>query len=135
MSAALRDSLPDKKTAEVDLQVGSAQSLVLAQAPRESIRDTADEGMRLSLDHPETNSASGRESGPTDALARVIGQRLSERLGQSFVIENETGGGRNTAVEIVAHASANGYTLLTIDVTNAINATVYGISTSISFAT
>jgi tripartite-type tricarboxylate transporter receptor subunit TctC len=59
-------------------------------------------------------------------LARVIGQRLSERLGQSFVIENETGGGRNTAVEIVAHAPANGYTLLMIDVTNAINATVYG---------
>jgi tripartite-type tricarboxylate transporter receptor subunit TctC len=66
------------------------------------------------------------EGGPTDALARAIGQRLSERLGQSFVIENEAGGGRNTAVEIVAHAPADGYTLLMIDVTDAINATVYG---------
>jgi tripartite-type tricarboxylate transporter receptor subunit TctC len=63
--------------------------------------------------------------GPTETLARVISQRLSERLGQPFVIVNETGGARNIAVETVAHAPADGYTLLLIDVTNAINATVY----------
>jgi tripartite-type tricarboxylate transporter receptor subunit TctC len=54
-----------------------------------------------------------------------MGQWLSERLGQPFVIENRPGAGSNLAAEAVAKASADGYTLLQISVSNAINATLY----------
>ena len=58
-------------------------------------------------------------------MARLIGQWLSERLGQQFVIENRPGAGTNIATEAVARAPADGYTLLLVAVTNAINATLY----------
>src|SRR5262249_22580296 len=60
-----------------------------------------------------------------DTMARLVGQRLSERLGQSFVIENRSGAGGNIATEAVAHRPADGYTLLLIGANNAINATLY----------
>jgi tripartite-type tricarboxylate transporter receptor subunit TctC len=63
--------------------------------------------------------------GGTDALARFIGQWLSERLGQEFFIENRVGGGGNIATEAAARSSADGYTLLLVTPTNAINATLY----------
>jgi tripartite-type tricarboxylate transporter receptor subunit TctC len=63
--------------------------------------------------------------GGADLLARVIGQRLSERLGQPFVIENRPGAGTNVATEAVVRAPADGYTLLLVTSNNAINATVY----------
>jgi tripartite-type tricarboxylate transporter receptor subunit TctC len=59
-----------------------------------------------------------------DIVARLIGQWLSERLGQTFIIENRPGGGGNIAVEAVLHAPADGHTLLLISGTNAINATL-----------
>jgi tripartite-type tricarboxylate transporter receptor subunit TctC len=62
--------------------------------------------------------------GGADIVARLIGQR-SERLGQPFVIENRTGAGGNIGTEAAVHASPDGYTLLLITVTNAINATLY----------
>src|SRR5207244_7063945 len=52
--------------------------------------------------------------GALDILARLIGQWLSERLGQTFVIENRPGGGTNIGVEVVVRAPADGYTLLLI---------------------
>src|SRR5438874_9738875 len=52
--------------------------------------------------------------GPNDILARLIGQWLSERLGQPFVIENRPGAGSNIATEAVVRAAADGYTLLLI---------------------
>src|SRR5262249_3038799 len=52
--------------------------------------------------------------GGTDVIARLIGQYLSERLGQQFVIENRPGGGSNIGTEAVAHAPPDGYTLLTV---------------------
>ena len=52
--------------------------------------------------------------GATDILARLMGQWLSERLGQPFVIENRPGGGGNIATEAVVRAPADGYTLLLI---------------------
>ena len=61
----------------------------------------------------------------SDLLARLIGQWLSERLGQSFVIENRPGGGTNIATEAVVRAAPDGYTLLAISPGNAINATLY----------
>jgi len=63
--------------------------------------------------------------GATDILARLIGQWLSERLGQPFVIENRPGGGGNIATEFVVRAPADGYTLLLVGPNSAINATLY----------
>src|SRR5262249_29101719 len=60
-----------------------------------------------------------------DIVARLIGQSLSEQLGQSFVIENRSGASSNIAAEAVARASPDGYTLLLISTANAINTTLY----------
>jgi tripartite-type tricarboxylate transporter receptor subunit TctC len=63
--------------------------------------------------------------GPTDTLARPIAQWLSERLGQPFVIDNRPGAGTNIGTEAVVRAAADGYTLLLIAPSSAINATLY----------
>jgi tripartite-type tricarboxylate transporter receptor subunit TctC len=63
--------------------------------------------------------------GGVDITARLIGQWLSERLGQQFVIENRPGAGSNVATEAVARAAADGYTLFLVTAGNAVNATLY----------
>jgi tripartite-type tricarboxylate transporter receptor subunit TctC len=63
--------------------------------------------------------------GGNDITARLIGQWLSERLGQPFVIENRPGAGTNIATEVVVRALQDGYTLLLVGTTNAINTTFY----------
>jgi tripartite-type tricarboxylate transporter receptor subunit TctC len=63
--------------------------------------------------------------GPSDILARLIGQRLSERLNQAFVVENRPGAASNVATEIVLRGTADGYTLLMVTPANMINATLY----------
>lgn len=63
--------------------------------------------------------------GSTDILARLVGQRLSERLSQQFVIENKPGGGNNIGTEAVVNAEPDGYTLLLINPANAINTSLY----------
>ncbi len=64
--------------------------------------------------------------GATDIIARLVGQGLSERLGQSFLVENKPGAGTNIATEAVIAAPADGYTLLFVGPPAAINATLYG---------
>jgi len=64
--------------------------------------------------------------GGTDIFGRLIGQRLSERLGQQFIIENRPGGNSNIATEAVVRAPPDGCTLLVVDSSPAINATLYG---------
>jgi tripartite-type tricarboxylate transporter receptor subunit TctC len=64
-------------------------------------------------------------AGATDITARLVGQWLSERLGQQFIIENRPGAGGNVGTEAVVRASPDGYTLLMASTTNAINATLY----------
>lgn len=63
--------------------------------------------------------------GSTDILARIIGQYLSERLGQQIVIENRPGGGNNIGTEAAVHAAPDGYTLLLVNPAHGINATLY----------
>jgi len=63
--------------------------------------------------------------GATDIMARLIGHRLSERLGQQFVIENKPGAGNNIATEQVVNSPPDGYTILLVNPANAINATLY----------
>ena len=64
-------------------------------------------------------------AGGADITARLIGQWLSERLGQPFIIENRPGAGGNIGTEAVVRAAADGYTLLLIGPNNAISATLY----------
>ncbi len=64
-------------------------------------------------------------AGGNDIVARLMGQWLSERTGQQFIVENRPGAGTNIATEIVVNAPADGYTLLFVGVPAAINATLY----------
>jgi tripartite-type tricarboxylate transporter receptor subunit TctC len=66
--------------------------------------------------------------GGADIVARLIGQSLSERLGQSFVIENRSGAASNIATEAVVRAAPDGYTLLLITSANAINAAMFKLN-------
>jgi tripartite-type tricarboxylate transporter receptor subunit TctC len=74
--------------------------------------------VRLIVGFPAGGSAS-------DIVARLMGQWLSERLGQQFLVENRPGAGTNIATEAVAHAEPDGYTLLFVTAANAFNATLY----------
>jgi tripartite-type tricarboxylate transporter receptor subunit TctC len=64
-------------------------------------------------------------AGPTDITGRLVGQWLSQRLGQQFIVDNRPGAGSNVGTELVVQASPDGYTLLLVTTTNAINATLY----------
>ena len=64
-------------------------------------------------------------AGGADIIARLTGQRLAERLGQQFIIENRPGAASNIATEAVVRAPADGYTLLLVTIPNVINATLY----------
>ena len=63
--------------------------------------------------------------GPNDVVGRLLGQWLSERLGQPFIIENRSGAGGTVGTEVVVRAAPDGYTLLQVNTPNAINATLY----------
>jgi tripartite-type tricarboxylate transporter receptor subunit TctC len=63
--------------------------------------------------------------GPTDIAGRLISQWLSQRLGQQFIVEDRPGAGSNLATEMVVNAAPDGYTLLLVTQSNAINATLY----------
>ena len=63
--------------------------------------------------------------GSTDIVARIIGNWLSQKLGQQFIVENKPGAGNNIGTELVTKATPDGYTLLLVNPANTINATLY----------
>jgi tripartite-type tricarboxylate transporter receptor subunit TctC len=75
--------------------------------------------------HPVRIIVGFAAGGAYDIMARLIGQSLSERLGQAFLIENRTGGSGNVAAETVVHSPPDGYTLLLSGSNDAINASLY----------
>ncbi|MBI5320815.1 tripartite tricarboxylate transporter substrate binding protein [Bradyrhizobium sp.] len=89
---------------------------------------TAPIGSAMALDYPTRPVkwvVGYPPGGATDIIGRLIGARLSERLGQQFVIENKPGAGNNIATESVINAEPDGYTLLFINPANYINASLY----------
>jgi len=80
-------------------------------------RDYPTRPVRLILSFPA--------GGPNDVVGRLLGQWLSERLGQPFIIENRSGAGGTVGTEVVVRAASDGYTLLQVNTPNAINATLY----------
>ena len=89
---------------------------------------TASVGSALALDYPTRPVkwvVGYPPGGATDIIARLIGQRLSEKLGQQFVIENKPGAGNNIATESVINAEPDGYTVLLVNPANYINTTLY----------
>jgi tripartite-type tricarboxylate transporter receptor subunit TctC len=64
-------------------------------------------------------------AGTTDVLARIVAQWLSEKMGQTFVVENKPGAGNNLGVQYVVNAPPDGYTMLLVNPANGINATLY----------
>ena len=92
-------------------------SLVVAASTGADAQGYPNRPVRWVVPHPP--------GGATDIMARLIGHRLSEKLGQQFVIENKPGAGNNIGTESVVNAPADGYTVLLVNPANAINASLY----------
>jgi tripartite-type tricarboxylate transporter receptor subunit TctC len=93
-----------------------------------AVAATAPTGSAMALDYPTRPVrwvVGYPPGGATDIIARLIGQRLQEKLGQPFVIENKPGAGNNIATESVVNAAPDGYTLLLVNPANYINTSLY----------
>ena len=106
----------------------SASSILVSGILASAILALASVGSASALDYPTRPIrfvVGYPPGGATDILARLFGQRLSERLGQQFVIENKPGAGNNIGTEAVVTAEPDGYTVLLVNPANAINASLY----------
>jgi len=92
-------------------------SMLLAAMGAASAQDYPNRPIRFVVGYPA--------GGTTDILARIIGQYMSDRLGQPVIIENKPGAGNNIGTEFVVRAPADGYTMLLVNPANAINTTLY----------
>ena len=99
------------------LQLAAAAALLPAVSRNATAQSYPTRPIRLIVGYTPGGSA--------DLTSRLMGQWLSERLGQSFIVENRPGGGTNIATEAVVRAPPDGYTLLLAAPANAINATLY----------
>ncbi|AMN40384.1 Bug family tripartite tricarboxylate transporter substrate binding protein [Rhodoplanes sp. Z2-YC6860] len=95
----------------------AAVAIVCALASPSCALDYPTRPVRLVVGFPPGGSA--------DIVARIIGQALTERMGQSFVVDNKPGAGSNLGTDTVARAEPDGYTLMAESVSNAINPTLY----------
>jgi tripartite-type tricarboxylate transporter receptor subunit TctC len=102
---------------------------LLAVAPAARAQDWPTRPIRMVVPYPP--------GGPTDIVARVVGQKLSERLGQTVVVDNRPGAGGNIGADAVAKSAPDGYTLLVATTAHAINMTLFskpGYNTRTDFA-
>jgi tripartite-type tricarboxylate transporter receptor subunit TctC len=99
------------------LQFAAGAGVAAATAQRAAAQPFPSRPVRLIVGFPPGTA--------TDADGRLIAQWLSEHLGQQVIVDNRTGASTNIAVESVARANPDGYTLLMVTVTNAVNATLY----------
>ena len=99
----------------LELATGAAMSSLLPRAG--SALDYPTRPVRLVVPYPAGIAP--------DIVARVVAESLSQRLGQQFVVDNRPGGASNIGSSIVAHAPPDGYTLLVVTTTNAINVSLY----------
>ena len=102
---------------------------LLAVAPAAGAQDWPTRPIRMVVPYPP--------GGPTDIVARVVGQKLSERLGQTVVVDNRPGAGGNIGADAVAKAAPDGYTMLVATTAHAINITLFskpGYNTRTDFA-
>ena len=99
------------------LLLAACLSAIPANAQTTSTRPYPSRPVRVIVGYPP--------GGANDIIARLMGQWLSERLGQPFVIENRTGASGNIATELVVNATADGYTVLLVNAGNTINASLY----------
>jgi tripartite-type tricarboxylate transporter receptor subunit TctC len=95
----------------------AGMALILGAATARAADDYPNHSVRWLVGYPP--------GGSTDICARLIGQYLSEHLGQQFVIENKPGAGNNLATEMAAKSAPDGYTVFLVNPANAINASLY----------
>jgi len=99
------------------VRLAAVFSMLLAAMGAASAQDYPNRPIRFVVGYPA--------GGTTDILARIIGQYMSDRLGQPVIIENKPGAGNNIGTEFVVRAPADGYTMLLVNPANAINTTLY----------
>ena len=99
------------------LNLAAGAAAVLAVSSRTWAQTYPSHSVRLIVPFPP--------GGPNDVFARLIGQWLSERLGQPFIIDHRPGAGGNIGTEVVVKAAPDGYTLLLINSNHTVNATLY----------
>ena len=108
------------------MKIQRRQFLRLAGGNRRPARGAAQSHGHKTIQRGRCASSSASAPGSTtDILARLIGQWLSERLGQPFIIDNRPGAGGNIATEAVVNAPADGYTLLMVAPADTINTSLY----------
>lgn len=114
---------------KVLLSLSVLSCALLAAAPAAQAQTWPAKPIRMVVPYPP--------GGPTDIVARVVGQKLSERLGQPVVVDNRPGAGGNIGADAVAKASPDGYTMLVATTAHAINMTLFakpGYNTRTDFA-
>jgi tripartite-type tricarboxylate transporter receptor subunit TctC len=99
------------------VRLAAVFSMLLAAMGAAPAQDYPNRPIRFVVGYPA--------GGTTDILARIIGQYMSDRLGQPVIIENKPGAGNNIGTEFVVRAPADGYTMLLVNPANAINTTLY----------
>ena len=117
LAASTEESAPENLPRRQFLQAASAAVAVCVVPRRASALDYPNRPARIVVGFPP--------GGVTDLGARILGEWLAEHLNQPFVIENRPGASTQIAAETVAHAAADGYTLLMASSTNAINVALY----------